>query len=452
MDRMYSTYSLFLALGFLLALPYFFVKGMRAKKYFSSFKDRFGRVRPDVRKVARGCIWIHAVSVGEVLAALPLARLLKREFPGKPLIVSTTTDTGRKLARERFDFADGFLYFPFDWSWVVRRVLIALSPSLIVILETEIWPNFLRVAAVLKIPVVFVNGRNSDRSFRRIKKFMSFFEITPIKKFFRNVLSNATLFLMQSEKDSARVIELGAPADRVIVTGNLKYDSPLPAESDFGKWLSAAADANARRPLIVAGSVTQGEEPLVLTAFGVLQGEMRDAFLVLGPRKPERFDATARLIEESNRGYLRRSQIDPSSKNVPPITNSTSILLLDTIGELAGLYRFADAVFVGGSLVPAGGHNILEPATFGKPPVFGNSMDNFAEVAAAFISRGAGIKVNNPEELGSAWIHLVQDPEKARAMGAAARAIVDENRGATEKTISYIKNILQSRGTVRSNK
>jgi 3-deoxy-D-manno-octulosonic-acid transferase len=451
MDEMYFTYSVLLALGFLLALPYFLVKGLRAKKYFSSFKDRFGRVPPDVQKVSRGCIWIHAVSVGEVLASLPIAKQLKQEFPSKPIIVSTTTDTGQKLARERFDFADGFLYFPFDWTWVVRHVLHALSPSCIVILETEIWPNFLREASVNRVPVFFVNGRISDRSTRRYKWLMKPLGFIP-KAFFRDVLSKATLFMMQSERDSARILELGAPSDRVIVTGNLKYDSPLPADSDFGKWLAAAVNANARHPLIIAGSVTQGEEPLVLTAFGVLQGEMRNAFLVLGPRKPERFDATARLIEESNRGYLRRSQINPASKDGPPLDNSKSILLLDSIGELAGLYRFADAVFVGGSLVPAGGHNILEPASFGKPPVFGNSMENFAEVAAAFISRGAGIKVDYPEELGSAWIHLVQDAEKARAMGAAAREIVDENRGATEKTISYIRNILQSRSTVRGNK
>ncbi|HUK29754.1 MAG TPA: 3-deoxy-D-manno-octulosonic acid transferase [Candidatus Acidoferrum sp.] len=448
---MYLAYSILAALGFLLASPYFFAKGLRTRKYFSSFGARFGRVPEDVQKAAAACIWMHAVSVGEVLAALPLARQLKRQFPGKPLIISTTTDTGQKLARERFDFADGFLYFPFDWIWVVRRVLRALTPFCVVILETEIWPNFLREAKREGVPVIFVNGRISNRSIGRYRRLLKSFGFA-LKGFFRDVLSSSTLFLMQSEKDSARIIELGAQPDRAIVTGNLKYDSPLPTESDFGKWLSAAVDANARRPLIIAGSVTQGEEPLVLEAFAVLQRAMPSAFLVLGPRKPERFDAAARLIEESNRGYLRRSQINAASKDGPLLANPTSILLLDSIGELAGLYRFADAVFVGGSLVPAGGHNILEPASFGKPPVFGNSMENFAEVAAAFVSRGAGIRVNNPEELGPAWIHLVQDPEKSSAMGAAARAIVEENRGATEKTIAHIKDILQSRNTERGAK
>ncbi len=440
---MYFTYSVFLALGFLLALPYFFVRGLRGHKYFSSFKARFGRVPLDVQKIARGCIWIHAVSVGEVLAALPLAKRLKQEFPRKPLIISTTTDTGQNLARERFDFADGFIYFPFDWTWVVRRVLMALSPSVIMILETEIWPNFLRMAKSFTIPVVFVNGRISDRSFRRYQSLMSLFGFA-LKGFFRDALANAGLFLMQSENDSSRIQELGALPDRVIVTGNLKYDSPLPSESGFGKWLSETAEKFARRPLIVAGSVTQGEEPMVLNAFGGLQAEFPNALLVLAPRKPDRFDDAARCIEQSNRAYLRRSQISPAANEGAPLTNATSVILLDSIGELAGLYRFADAVFVGGSLVPAGGHNVLEPASFAKPPVFGNSMENFAEVASALVARGAGIQVNNPDQLGAAWVQLVQDPEKGHAMGVAAKALVDENRGVTEKTITYIRNIMRT--------
>jgi 3-deoxy-D-manno-octulosonic-acid transferase len=391
-----------------------------------------------------GCIWIHAVSVGEVLAALPLAKQLKQQFPGKPLIVSTTTATGQRLARERFDFADGFLYFPFDWTWVVRRVLRAVSPSCIVILETEIWPNFLREANREGVLVIFVNGRISDRSMRRYKRFLSSLGFA-LKGFFRKVLSDPTLFLMQSEKDSARVLELGAPPDRVIITGNLKYDSPLPSESEFGRWLGNTIEKHARRPLIVAGSVTAGEEPLVLSAFALLQTRSPNAFMVLAPRKPDRFDAAAKYIEESNREYVRRSQISLASQDGSALTNSASVLLLDSIGELAGLYRIADAVFVGGSLVPAGGHNILEPAGFGKPPVFGNSMENFAEVARAVIARDAGLKVYSAEELGAAWIALTRSPEKSRIMGEAARALVEENRGATDRAVAHIKTILQSR-------
>jgi 3-deoxy-D-manno-octulosonic-acid transferase len=441
---MYFAYSILAAFGFLLASPYFFVKGLRGHKYFANLNERFGCVSPDLHQKSADCVWIHAVSVGEVLAALPLAKQLKQQFPGKPLVVSTTTATGQRLARERFDFADGFLYFPFDWAWVVRRVLRAVSPFCIVILETEIWPNFLREASRNQVPVVFANGRISDRSIRRYRRLLSSFGFA-LKGFFRRVLSNPALFLVQSEKDRARLLELGAPEDRIFVTGNLKYDSPLPGESEFGRWLFTSSENQRRSPLIVAGSVTAGEEPMVLSAFAMLQMKSPNAFLVLAPRKPERFDAAAKCIEESNRGYVRRSQISPASQDGSVLTNSTSVLLLDTIGELAGLYRFADAVFVGGSLVPAGGHNILEPAGFGKPPVFGTSMENFAEVASAIVTRSAGLKVFSAEELGAAWIALTRSPEKSRMMGAAARALVEENRGATDKTIAYINTILKSR-------
>ncbi|MFZ0818759.1 MAG: 3-deoxy-D-manno-octulosonic acid transferase [Candidatus Acidiferrales bacterium] len=441
---MYLVYSILAALGFVLASPYFFVKGLRSHKYFANLSERFGRVPPDLHQKSAGCIWIHAVSVGEVLAALPLAKQLKQQFPGKPLIVSTATATGQQLARERFDFADGFLYFPFDWAWVVRRVLLAVSPSCIVILETEIWPNFLREANRKHAPVIFANGRISDRSIRRYRRLLNAFGFV-LKGFFRSVLSNPALFLMQGEKDRARLLELGAPADGVVVTGNVKYDSPLPGENELVRWLANAVEKHSRRPLIVAGSVTAGEEPMVLTAFSLLQAKSPNAFMVLAPRKPERFDAAAKCIEESNRAYIRRSQISPASQDGPVFANSTSVLLLDSIGELAGLYRIADAVFVGGSLVPAGGHNVLEPASFGKPPVFGNSMENFAEVAGTIVARSAGLKVYSAEELGAAWIALTRSPEKSRIMGAAARALVEENRGATDRTIAHIKTILQSR-------
>jgi 3-deoxy-D-manno-octulosonic-acid transferase len=441
---MFLVYSIVAALGLLLASPYFLVKGLQSHKYFASFSERFGRIPQVLHEKCVGCIWVHAVSVGEVLAALPLAKQLKQQFPGRPLVISTTTAAGQKLVRERFDFADGFLYFPFDWTWIVRRVLRALSPSCIVILETEIWPNFLREANREGVPVIFVNGRISDRSIRRYRRFFGAFGFL-LRGFFRSVLSNPAIFLVQSDNDSARFRELGAPPERIFVTGNLKFDSPLPGESEFGRWLSTAIESHGRTPLVVAGSVTAGEEPLVLTAFGAVQREKAAALLILAPRKPERFNAAAKCIEESNRNFVRRSQISRASQDGSVLANSTAVLLLDSIGELAGLYRYADAVFVGGSLVPAGGHNVLEPAGFGKPPVFGNSMENFAEVANAFVARGAGIRVNNPEELGVAWLQLIHDSEKTLSMGAAARSLVDENRGATERTFSHIKTILQTR-------
>jgi 3-deoxy-D-manno-octulosonic-acid transferase len=435
---MYFLYSLILAFGAVCLAPFALLKNARASKEDKNLPSRFGRIPPDILAKSEGCIWLHAVSVGEALAALPFARKLKETFPNRSLLISTVTVTGQRIARERFDFADGVFYFPFDWAWVTRRVLRAVRPHAVIVVETEIWPNFLREAHRAGVPMIFANGRISDRSFRRHERLLKLGGFV-VRGFYRKVLANANLFLMQSESDAARVKALGAPADRVVVTGNLKYDSQLPPVKPIEEWLANVAARKNRRPLIVAGSVTAGEEPLVLIAFGVLQGQMPNALLVLAPRKPDRFDAAAQHIEESQREYLRRSAVNLGHAGADDaLTSAVSVLLLDSIGELAGLYRLADAVFVGGSLVPAGGHNILEPAGFGKPPVFGPSMENFQDVASTFLSRGAARQVHSPEDLGVAWIEMVQDRDGTSRMGDLARKLMDENRGATERTLQRV--------------
>jgi 3-deoxy-D-manno-octulosonic-acid transferase len=442
---MYFLYSLLIAIGVFLASPYFLFRGLQTGKYFGTLGERFGGLPSNIKSLPAGCIWIHAVSVGEAIAALPLARQLKQRFPSRPLVISTTTETGQKLAEDRFDFADAIIYFPFDWSWIIRRVLRVVRPACVLIVETEIWPNFMRQTKREDVPIIFVNGRISQKSFRRHQRALRWFPFF-IGRFYHRVLNNASLFLMQSEADAARIREMGAAPEKVIVTGNLKYDSPLPQETPFVKWLANTVDAEKRRPLIVAGSVTSGEESLVLIAFGVLQGQMRNALLVLAPRKPDRFDATAQDISESLRKYVRRSAIDlnsaSSTSDSPVFTGDVSVLLLDSIGELAAVYGIADAVYVGGSMVAAGGHNILEPAGFGKPPLFGEHMENFQELANTFLARGAARQVTNPEDLGVAWIELLEDSARRQKMGDAARAVVEENRGATARTIGYIAKFL----------
>jgi len=445
---MYFFYSLIIAIGVFIASPYFLFRAIQTGKYFGTLGERFGNLPAQVKAIPAGCIWLHAVSVGEAIAALPLARRLKEQFPARPLVVSTTTETGQKLAKERFDFADSIIYFPFDWAWIVRRVLRAVRPACVLIVETEIWPNFLYETNRAGVPVIFVNGRISQKSFRRHQRALRWFPFF-LGHFYRSVLNNASMFLMQSEADAERIRKIGAKSDRVIVTGNLKYDSPLPEESAFVRWLAKEVDLEKRRPLIVAGSVTSGEEALVLIAFGVLQGQMRNALLVLAPRKPDRFDAAAQDIVESLRKYVRRSTIDLNSPTVtnaaPVFSNEISVLLLDSIGELAAIYGLADAVFVGGSMVEAGGHNILEPAGFGKPPLFGEHMENFQELANTFLSHGAARQVTNPEDLGVAWIELLEDPARRKKMGDAARNLVEENRGATSRTIQYIAKVLPNK-------
>jgi 3-deoxy-D-manno-octulosonic-acid transferase len=449
----YFVYSFLMGLAALLFLPYWFVQGLRRRKYLSNLRERLGFSFPSLRNLPLdhpGAIWIHAVSVGEVLSGVSLARQLKEAYPARPLVVSTTTITGQALARERMPFADATFYFPLDWAFSVRRALRAVRPSVVVILETEMWPNFLREAQRGKILVLFVSGRISDRSFARYENYFGVFGFF-LRPFLRRALSGVTAFLVQSEKDAVRIRTLGAAADRIRVSGNLKYDLELPETTPLANWLEAEARRRRRAPIIVAGSIVASEEPLALIAFGTLQGEHPHALLVLAPRKPERFESAAEFIDESHRKYLRRSQLPVSAPSKaasqngePTIPDDVTVLLLDSIGELASLYRLADGALVGGSLVPSGGHNILEPAAFGKIPVFGPHMENFAEIAARFVAAGAAIQVESPEDAGVAWIELLRNPERMRKMGETARGLIQGSRGATDRALAEIANHLSN--------
>jgi len=446
-----------MGLAALLLVPYWLVQGLRNGKYLSNLGERLGFSFPALAKLpanSTGAIWIHAVSVGEALSGITLARRLKETYPHRPLIISTTTQTGQALARDRMPFADAVIYFPLDWAFCVRRALNAVRPSVVLVLETEIWPNFLREAGRRKIPVLFVSGRISDRSFARYQRYLGVFGFF-LRPFLGNALSNASAFLMQSEKDAQRVRAMGATADRVLLSGNLKYDLELPAPTPLSNWLAAEIKRSGRSPIIVAGSVVATEEPHALIAFGTLQGEYPKALLVLAPRKPECFDEAAEFIDESHRKFIRRSQLPiagPSeSQAVHPPDNSTipsdvTVLLIDSIGELASLYALADGAFVGGSLVSSGGHNILEPAAFGKIPVFGPSMENFSEIASRFVSAGAAIQVESPEDAGVAWIELFRDPERMKKMGETARHLVADSRGATDRAMAEIAKQLDGAG------
>ncbi len=454
---MYFIYSLLMGLAALLLVPYWLVKGLRHGKYLSNLGERLGFSFPALAKLAMhstGAIWIHAVSVGEALSGITLARRLKEAYPHRPLIISTTTQTGQALARERMPFADAVIYFPLDWSFCVRRALDAVRPSVVLVLETEIWPNFLREAGRRKIPVLFVSGRISDRSFARYQSYLRVFGFF-LRPFLRNALSNASVFLMQAEKDAERLRALGAPVDRVQISGNLKYDLAVPAPTPLSNWLATELKRSGRSPLIVAGSVVAAEEPHALIAFGTVQGEYPKALLVLAPRKPECFDDAAEFIDESHRKLIRRSRLPipgpAQSQAIQPSDNSTipddvTVLLLDSIGELASLYGLADGAFVGGSLVSSGGHNILEPAAFGKIPVFGPSMENFAEMASRFVSAGAAVQVESPEDVGVAWIELFRDPARMKKMSETARHLVADSRGATDRAVAEIAKRLDGPG------
>lgn len=447
---MYLLYSLVTAVGTILLTPYVLLSKVRREKYLPNLRERLGlRFPPELAgngpRPSRA-IWLHAVSVGEVLAAVPFARCLKQRFPGRRLVISTTTATGQSLARERMNFSDAIFYFPFDWNGPVRRVFQAVQPDVIVILETEIWPNLLRQARRAGVPTVVVNGRLSDRSFRGFSRAVKL-SAGILGGFLRRIINDAALYLVQTQQDAARLLALGADPDRVIVTGSMKYDVALPAPNGFTNWLQAELARSQRGPLVVAGSVIAGEELPVLEAFASIQQKWPQALLVMAPRKPERFVAAGEILARAGWRPVRRSEIslDGLSAGVLGSTESAgkSVLLLDSLGELAALYALADVVFIGGSLVPAGGHNPLEPAAFAKVPIFGRSMDNFREIAVSLLESEAAIQVDSGAQLAAAWIDLLDNNANRAEMGLAAREIVERNRGATAATLDRVAAIIE---------
>ena len=449
---MYVIYSFLTAAGIVLLSPYFLIRGLIRGKDLSNIPERMGWKFPPELQASCGSkgksIWIHAVSVGEVLAVLPLAKQLKARYPQRRLLVSTTTTTGQQLARERMPFADAIFYFPLDWSGPVRRALDATQASAVIIVETEIWPNFLRACRRAGVPVIFVNGRLSERSFRGFRRALSY-SGGVLRGFLERILNDASLFLMQGSEDAARLLALGAPEKRVVVTGNFKYDLAEPPESPLSAWLETELAKTNRRPVLIAGSVMANEEAAVLRAFADVERDFPLALLILAPRKPEQFDNAAAMVTQAERKLVRRRDITFNGTGSAALAEPGNVLLLDSLGELAGIYRLADAVFVGGSLVPSGGHNILEPAAFSKVPIHGPSMENFREMATTFLEAGASIRVNGPEELGSAWRGLLRDPERAARMGATARDLVDRNRGATQRVLAYIEQLIDASGGPR---
>ncbi len=449
---MYALYSFLTAVGMLLLSPYFLIRGVARGKNLSNIPERLGWKYPAKLHSGEGAkkesIWIHAVSVGEVLAALPLAGELKQRHPQRRLIVSTTTVTGQQMARERMPFADAIFYFPLDWAGPVRRALEATQASVVIIVETEIWPNFLRECRRAGVPVAFVNGRLSERSFGGFRRTLSY-SAGMLRGFLKNILNDASLYLMQGEEDAARLLALGAPGNRVVVTGNLKYDLAEPPESPLASWLETEVAKNTRGPVLVAGSVMAGEEAAVLRGLADVEREYPGALLILAPRKPEQFDNAADIVRQAGRKLVRRRELTCDSAGSAALAEPGDVLLLDSLGELAAIYRLADAVFVGGSLVPMGGHNILEPASFGKVPVHGPHMENFREMAAAFLDAGASIQLNGEQELGAAWCGLLRDPESTARMGDTARQLVDRNRGATRRVLSHIERMIDAAGGAR---
>jgi 3-deoxy-D-manno-octulosonic-acid transferase len=412
---MYLLYSAVTAALFVLAAPLFLWKGRRSGKYVRTFRQRMNG--PESLAGADS-IWVHAVSVGEVLAARPLIDRLKERFPSRPLFVSTTTVTGNEVARKAAARADGLFFAPFDWPRPVRRTLAALKPRLLVLVETEIWPNLIHEARRQGVRIAVVNGRISPRSYRRYSW---------VRALLARVLRDVDLFLMQSDAHSDRIRAIGAPAERVLTMGNLKYDISQVALSEKLSRLIPGAGG----PLFVAGSTAAGEETAVLAAFGVLRERFPESRLLIAPRHADRFDEVVRLVEASGRRAVRRSTLGAA-------WNGEDVLVLDSLGELAAIYSLATVVFVGGSLVPLGGHNVLEAAIHGKAVVVGPHMENFQEIADLFGAEGALVQVAQATDLPAAIVALVADDTRRTHMGEAARALVERHRGALDRTVDAL--------------
>ena len=428
---MYFAYSVLTLVVFVLVSPYFVYQAIRYQKYVGSLRQRLGFLPISFNIDAEESIWIHAVSVGEALTARALAADLKARYPRLRLFLSTTTMAGQQVARRSLSHVDAVFYFPFDWTFIVRRTLTLVRPRIFIMMETEIWPNLLRECRARGVKTAVINGRISSRSYPRYRL---------IKPFFRHVLADVDRFCMQSDESARRLIELGADPARVSVTGGLKFDSlELPASTAHGRPRERVMRffrLSPNRTVIVAGSTMKGEEAAVLRAFSRINAAMPTALAVLAPRQPERFGEVERLARDEGFITVRRSELPIDAEP------RAEVVVLDSIGELAQIYQLATAVFVGGSLADHGGHNILEPAIFGKPVVFGPHMQNFKEIADAFLANDAAVQVMSERELEATLLALVTDPVRRARLGAAARALVEANRGAKTKTLAVIGELL----------
>lgn len=406
-------YQLAAGLLLLVAGPFLLVR--RIRHYRPTLAHRLGRY-PEAPPESRDRLWIHAVSVGEAMVAATLARAL----PDLPLLVTTVTPTGQERARAALGARGPVTFLPFELAPVIRRFFDRFRPRVLILVEGDYWPLILREAARRRVPVAVVNGRIGDRSFRRMRR---------LRPLLGPLLGRVERFGMQTAEDREKLLALGVPAERIEVTGNLKYESAEPARKpELEAELRRLA---AGRPILVAGSTLPGEESAVLDAVA----RLRPTLLILAPRHPERWDEVGRLLGERGVRFCRRTRLSQQPVDV---------VLLDSLGELAGLYALASAAFVGGTLVPKGGHNPLEPARFGVPLAVGPSMENFRDMAEQFDRAGAWQRVAGAAELAAAWGRWLDDPEAARSQGERAAGLIERNRGSLDRTLALLAPLLET--------
>ncbi len=426
---MYRLYSILFSLGLVLMAPYYIWRH-RGRKELAGWRERLGKLPPSLQQTAQGAIWIHAVSVGETLAVAGLAKQLQQRYPERKIFLSSVTAAGREAGETKLPDVAGRFYLPFDWKFAVRRVLRQIRPSLLVIVETELWPNLLRAVRESGCRTVLVNARVSDRSFPGYRLG---------RPFMRRVLRDVTRICTQTATDAERFRQLGARGDSLVVAGNLKFDGRAPEFGKFGARIKEALATENRAPVFVAGSTMRGEEPLVLEAWQKVRQKYPRAIMILAPRHPGRFDEVAELLKAMQLSTVRRTGLPEDEYEIRRLLSHTEILLLDTIGELAEMVGIAGVVFVGGSLVPTGGHNVVEPAFWGKPILFGPHMNNFRDVAGLFLKADAAVQVADAGGLADAILRLLDHPEDARRLGERAREVVSRQSGAATRIMEQME-------------
>ncbi|HLC18694.1 MAG TPA: 3-deoxy-D-manno-octulosonic acid transferase [Thermodesulfobacteriota bacterium] len=435
----YLLYDILLHASILALSPYFFLKMVSAGKYREGISERFGFIndkklgflaRPGGGGGGGGdngpVLWVHAVSVGETRAVMPLVKALKKARPGSRIIFSTVTKTGQKVARDEGGSAvDAVIYLPLDLSWAVKKVIRRLRPDLFIVVEKEVWPNLYNFLKEKSIPIVVVNGTISERSFKRFLK-TSFI--------FSEVFANIDFFCARTEGDLERALEAGVSRGRAEVVGNVKFDLNSSVDSKVLDELKKTLAIKPDERVIVAGSTHDGEEAIVIDAFGRLLDEFKGLRLVLAPRHPERFDEVERLLKGSGLDYSRRTKAGGAG----------TVVLLDTIGELSAVYSLAQIAFVGGSMISGvGGHNLLEPASLGKPVIYGPHLTTYLYMAEMLEASGAGLRTGDGGELFDTIKKLLSDDELRLNTGARAKEVVEKNRGAVARSMEIIEGFLQ---------
>jgi 3-deoxy-D-manno-octulosonic-acid transferase len=424
---MYLIYNILLFSISFLAVPFILFAVLSTQKYRSGLTQKAGFIPDSILSKLSGKrpVWIHAVSVGEVMTTIPLIRELKGKYPGQKIVLSTVTVTGHYTATLKAKEADAVIYFPYDYPLIVKRVIKIIHPKLFITLETELWPNFLRELKKSHIPSVVISGRISKGSYHRYRW---------IRFFFSKVLANIDAFYMQTDIDTQRIIDIGAPRDRVITVGNLKFDQSLPTlTAEEKKQLYNMLYVPEGQKIFIAGSTHRGEEDTILDIFKLLKKRHTDLILLLAPRHPERFNEVANLINRHRLKGVRKTALPKHAQ-----ASRFDVILLDTIGELSKLYSMGTIIFVGGSLVSKGGHNVLEPVVYKKAVLFGPHMDNFLEISLHLRNNGGGIQVNNKEELLAHAEKLLSDDAVRNELGEKAFEIISHNQGTIEKAMEII--------------